>query len=340
MSALAIEIIRSVEALAARESAWWHLAGRASAATPFQTPAWLLAWWRHLGHGQLAAIAVREGDQLLALLPLAVVGEGAQRRLAWVGAGISDYLTALVDDARADEAWPHVERGLRELVAEIGRARLENVPEGDPLLGRLSSPHQPWRHRRSEDAICLWGELPDAHEIERHPRVSAKARAATRRLARLGPVTFTSFGADEIARHSELRVPLLESLFELHTREWRARGEDGVLAAPSVRAHHREAAEALGRRGALRLHALSHGGETIGVVYAFVFRARLWMYLGGFSPAHARFSPGSILIEHTRRAARADGALAMDFLRGEEAYKYRWGVRVRRTFCVELERAG
>ena len=110
---------------------------------------------RHLGHGQLAAIAVREGDQLLALLPLAVVGEDAQRRLAWVGAGISDYLTALVDDARADEAWPHVERGLRELVAEIGRARLENVPEGDPLLGRLSSPHQPWRHRRSEDAICL-----------------------------------------------------------------------------------------------------------------------------------------------------------------------------------------
>jgi CelD/BcsL family acetyltransferase involved in cellulose biosynthesis len=338
--ALRLEILRSPEALAAREGAWWHLVARASAATPFQTPGWLLAWWRHLGHGQLAVIAVREGERLLALVPLAVVGEGAHRRLAWVGAGISDYLTALVDDARADEAWPLVERGLGEVLREVGRARLENVPEGDPLLERLASADHPWGCRRVEDAICLWGELPDAHELERHPRASAKAREATRRLARVGPVTFTSFGADEIARHSELRAPLLESLFELHTRERRARGEDGALTAAAVRAHHREAAEALGRRGALRLYALSHGGETIGVVYAFVFRARLWMYQGGFSPAHARFSPASILLEHARRSARADGARVMDFLRGDEAYKRRWGVRARRTFCVELERAG
>jgi CelD/BcsL family acetyltransferase involved in cellulose biosynthesis len=28
-------------------------------ATPFQHPAWLLPWWRHIGRGTLAAIAVR-----------------------------------------------------------------------------------------------------------------------------------------------------------------------------------------------------------------------------------------------------------------------------------------
>jgi CelD/BcsL family acetyltransferase involved in cellulose biosynthesis len=334
----ALEIIRSHEAFAACEEAWWQLAARASAATPFQTPGWLLAWWRHLGEGQLAAIAVRDGERLLALAPLAVVGRGAERRLVWVGAGISDYLTVLVDDARADEVWPLVERGLHALTAEVGRARLESVPEDDPLLERLASPAHPWGCRRAEDAICLWGDLPAAHEPERHRRASAKAHAAARRLARSGPVTFTSFGADAIARAAELRRPLLEALFDLHTREWRTCGEDGALASAAVRAHHHEAAEALGRRGTLRLHALSHAGETIGVVYAFVFRARLWMYLGGFSPEHARFSLGSILIEHARRSASADGAVAMDFLRGDEPYKYRWGVRARRTFCVELER--
>jgi CelD/BcsL family acetyltransferase involved in cellulose biosynthesis len=136
------------------------------------------------------------------------------------------------------------------------------------------------------------------------------------------------------------RAALMEALFRLHGRQWKEKGGEGVLAAPAVRRHHLDAAAALDHRGALRLHGLEQHGELVGVVYGFLFRRRLWMYLSGFAPELAAFSPGSILIERALGAACAEGAVAMDFLRGDEAYKLRWGTRARRTWRVDIARAG
>jgi CelD/BcsL family acetyltransferase involved in cellulose biosynthesis len=95
----------------------------------------------------------------------------------------------------------------------------------------------------------------------------------------------------------------------------------------------------MARAGLLRLHGLEHRGELVGVVYAFHFARRLWMYLSGFAPALARYSPGSILIGAARDAAAAEGAREMDFLRGQESYKYRWAARERRTWRIDIEPA-
>ncbi len=49
--------------------ALWRRA--AAAATPFQSPAWLLPWWGAFGTGRPRAAALRGGDwRLLGLLPL------------------------------------------------------------------------------------------------------------------------------------------------------------------------------------------------------------------------------------------------------------------------------
>jgi CelD/BcsL family acetyltransferase involved in cellulose biosynthesis len=330
---LELETVRDVERLAAVEDAWWDLAARAAAATPFQTPAWLLPWWRHLGRGALAAVVVRGGGRLLGLAPLVVEGDEAPR-LRWLGAGVSDYLTALVDGERAAEVAPALARGFGALLDEVGGAALENVPDGDPLFAALEHLPPRWAWRRSVDACCLVAPLPPDETRATRPRVCDKADAAARRLARRGRVTCSSAGAGDDGRER-----LLGALFELHARRWSERGEAGVLAAAGVRAHHREAARAFERRGVLRLEAVELDGEPIAVFYGFHLRDRLWMYLCGFSPAHARFSPGSIVVARARAAARAEGARAMDFLRGREGYKYRWGVLERCTWRVDIERA-
>src|SRR5690606_6903365 len=48
---------------------WWELWRRAPTATPFQSPAWLLAWWQAFAPGQLFTIAVRNSRGLAALAP-------------------------------------------------------------------------------------------------------------------------------------------------------------------------------------------------------------------------------------------------------------------------------
>jgi GNAT acetyltransferase-like protein len=56
-------------------------------------------------------------------------------------------------------------------------------------------------------------------------------------------------------------------------------------------------------------------------------KKRGYYYLGGFDPAFAQLSVGMLMIDHAVRDAIRDGAVKFDFLRGREAYKYRWGRR-------------
>jgi CelD/BcsL family acetyltransferase involved in cellulose biosynthesis len=122
----------------------------------------------------------------------------------------------------------------------------------------------------------------------------------------------------------------LDALVRLHGERWSERGECGVLHDAAVLAAHREAAPQLLAAGLLRLHALRLEGAIVAVLYCLADapqrRERRWYdYIGGFDPRFAAFSPGTVLLAHAIEAARAEGAVALDFLRGSERYKYRWG---------------
>jgi len=98
-------VLTSDAALHALRPEWEALWRRAAAeTTPFQSPAWLLPWWRAFGTGRPRAAALRgDGGKLLGLLPLYLLEEGSETKLLPVGIGVSDYLDALLDpDAPPD----------------------------------------------------------------------------------------------------------------------------------------------------------------------------------------------------------------------------------------------
>ena len=95
------------------------------------------------------------------------------------------------------------------------------------------------------------------------------------------------------------------------------------------------------RSGVLRLHALRLDGAIIATLYALADRPgrgdrRAYFYLGGFDPDCAALSPGALILGHAIEAAVREGAVAFDFLRGQEAYKLRWGARDTPTSCRRL----
>src|SRR5919204_1220320 len=50
---------------------WTRLFAADDRATPFQSPAWVQAWWRHWASGcEPWLLAVRDGDELVGLAPL------------------------------------------------------------------------------------------------------------------------------------------------------------------------------------------------------------------------------------------------------------------------------
>lgn len=322
-----------LEPLEPLEPAWRDLWARCPDASPFQHPAWLLPFCCHLAAGEPGAIAIREGGgeggALVGLLPLEIERGGQAGRL--LGAGPSDYLDALVD--------PRFPGAASALLAPLGdprsplrRCDLEQLRPSSPLLS--ASLPRGVRDDCAPQDVCpalplAPGEADPLGAVP--PGLRARLRQEARRLGRQGPLRFEVAGARDLEE-------LLEALFDLHTRRWAERGGPGVLAGEAVRRFHRAAAPGLLAAGLLRLHALRVGERVAAALYLLMTPGRAWYYLGGFDPELGRYSAGSLLLERAIERAAAEGARELDFLRGVEPYKYRWGAVNRWTFRRRLTR--
>jgi CelD/BcsL family acetyltransferase involved in cellulose biosynthesis len=325
MTEISIQIVADLPSLAALEPAWWDLWRRAPAATPFQSPAWLLAWWRAFAPGRLASIVLRQGGRLAGLAPLYIEGRGGDGRLLPLGIGVSDYLDLLID--------PEGDRPPARLLA----AALERLPawrclsleELAPAAAAFALP-PPAGCREATEAqspcpvIDLAGPLPAG--------IQRRLRRGARRTRPLGGYEIRAVAAKECAC-------FLGSLTRLHGCRWRRRdGETGVLAEAAVQDFHRRALPALAEAGLARLYELRIGGRLAGCYYGFFDRGRAYAYIGGFDPAFAPTSPGNLLIAHAIGEARREGGREFHFLRGREAYKYEWGAVDRWNRCRRFER--
>jgi CelD/BcsL family acetyltransferase involved in cellulose biosynthesis len=129
---------------------------------------------------------------------------------------------------------------------------------------------------------------------------------------------------------------LFSQLLDLHRRRWQARDEPGMLSGP-LEPFHREVVRRFQTNGLLRLYALYLDDAPAAAFYGFATPRRTVFYVGGFDPRFERFSPGMLVIAHAIQRALVEGAAEFDFLRGAEAYKYRWGAIDRELYRCNLE---
>jgi CelD/BcsL family acetyltransferase involved in cellulose biosynthesis len=330
--------VDSTEALERLRGDWTQLWARCPSASAFLAPQWLLPWWRRLGQGTLATVAVRStaDDVLVALAPLYVYRQPATgaRHLFPVGIGTTDHLDVLLRPGWEDAA-------LAAIVSHLAERADWDVLEF-PQLRRdaalLRAPFPPgWRRDIVEGEPSPLLPLRGASALPVPPAMAQNLRTARHRAARAGTLTHELADARTLAE-------VLDALAGLHASRWSQRGDAGVLADPAVLAFHREAAPALLDAGLLRLHALRLDGEVIAALHCLAdppssCERRHSYYIGGFDPRHAALSPGTLLIGHAIEHALRDGAAGFDFLRGAEPYKYRWGAVDQPMFTLRVRRA-
>jgi CelD/BcsL family acetyltransferase involved in cellulose biosynthesis/SAM-dependent methyltransferase len=331
---LSVDEVTTYDALEGLREEWHELLDRCPWATPFQSPEWLLSWWCAIGGGELCVTTLRRGGRLVGLAPLFIYcGPDGRRRLAMLGAGISDYEDVLLEPELADA-------GALLLLQHIAKERSRwhageffELRAASPLLGA------PWPRELSVDrypsSSCTVLSLPttvDALPASLSWRFRRRLRNARNRLGRAGDAQFVT--ADERSLPE-----LLEALVRLHSLRWEERGEAGVLSDPRVRRFHEAAAAGLLRRGWLRLHALRLGSAPVAVLYGFAHRDRVCMYLSGLDPSADFCSPGVLILQHAIEQAIQEGAREFDMLRGTESYKYDWSAESRPNAGLRLRHA-
>src|SRR5690349_6915700 len=107
-----VELVTGLARLEELAGPWEALRARCPGATPFQSPAWLIPWWRAFGRGGLRMVALHRPGRLAGMAPLYLASGGAVS-LRWLllGSGNTDHLDVLAEPGAEDE--------LAQAVAEV-----------------------------------------------------------------------------------------------------------------------------------------------------------------------------------------------------------------------------
>jgi hypothetical protein len=342
---------------------WDSLAAANPAATPFSRWAFHRAWWDAYGanaHEETLAMVPADGPDHadpIAIAPLMhrheVEAGDVELRTKMRNAD-GPRLTAVPPDAKAvffgasyhadyatilahPRQLPAVADALADYCAGSGDPThprpwdaidLRRLREGDPAVPALVGAFGPreltaaWTVNLEREDVCPVATLPQGASIDDYlGTLGKKTRHEIRRKVRRAEAA-----GDVSLDDSPAPLDDLEAFIDLHQRRW---GADGLFpdtpGGAQSRVFFRRMFELFGPRGPLHLAFLTVGGTRIAAGISFETEDALLYYNAGVDPDARELSPGVVMVERYVRRALERGLRRMDFLRGDESYKYEWG---------------
>jgi hypothetical protein len=339
--------------------AWDALAVRTPWATPFSAWAFHRAWWDSFGaNAHEETLAILPVDAPPSADPVAIVPlmhrhevepsdalthtrmrHGRDLRMTPVpptakavffGASYhADYATILADPSDLPAVSSAVAAYLAGPTAgpwdvvDLRRLRCTD-PAGEQLaaaLGPLEMANG-WTLNVEREDVCPVVTLPEGVDLDGYlATLGKKERHEIRRKVRRAQAI-----GDIRLEDSTDPVRDLEIFIDLHQKRW---GADGLfpttLGGQQSRTFVRRLFELFGPDGPLHLTFLSVGGRCIAAGIHFETEAGFFYYNAGVDPDARELSPGVLLIYAYVTRALGKGTRRMDFLRGDEPYKYAWG---------------
>jgi CelD/BcsL family acetyltransferase involved in cellulose biosynthesis len=237
----------------------------------------------------------------------------APEHLAAAAGALADYCSA-GGDPEHPQPWDAVD--LRRL--RVGDPAIEALAEafGSREMDRG------WTLNVEPEEVCPVATLPPGATLDDYFGTLGKKerheiRRKVRRAEAAGTVELTA-SVDPIAD--------LSAFIDLHQKRW---GADGLFpdteGGDQSRVFFRRLFELFPADGPLRLAFLTVDGRRIAACVSFETADTVLYYNAGVDPEARELSPGVVMVERLVRRALERGATRLDFLRGNEPYKYEWG---------------
>ena len=320
---------------------WNELLQESAADNIFLTWEWLSAWLRWFGtERQPWVVTARQADgRLLGAAPLAVrrrVQSGLlpYRELVFLGSNQAapDHLDFIARRETADMVAPALAQYVWDNRDQWDVLSLDSVtPQGTAVTHLRQC--APARWQESREIVCPFTPLPSSwndfrQQLGKNMRYNISRY--DRKLAEAGDARYT-----QLTDPAEL-PDALASLRRLHLIA--RRGEEAAAAFWHGRmtSFQQEIAARFLANGWLRFYRLQLDGRDIGLTYNFYYANKLSYYMTGYDEAWRRYGPGRQIMAYTIRRAIGEGARELDFLRGEEAYKFSWAAQSRLTLHLKI----
>jgi CelD/BcsL family acetyltransferase involved in cellulose biosynthesis len=310
---------------------WSGLVRADPSGTFFHTPRYLKLYWEEFGQDIDLRIALaEEGDRTVGAGAFEIEGD-----TLWFlgGTEVTDYMGPVAVPGAGDA----VAKELMEALAGLDswrRADLRGLPEDSPWLPRLrdAAGAQGLAVEDGEDSVAPMLELPGSYE-EYLAGLPAKLRHEIRRKARrldqeTGGHRLVHADPDTLARDLGLFVAMHRS----------SEGPKGKFMKPGMEIFFRRLAEAFLDEGIFRLAFVEAAGRKMAGAIALVYAGTTYMYNSAFDHRYRDLAPGMVLVADLIEQACRERCERFDMLKGDLAYKYRFGARPRLVRRLALSR--
>lgn len=316
-AALTSDICHDPGRFGALAAEWTALHRRTSAATPFQSHAWLHSWWLSYGTpGRLRVVLVRRGGALVAAAPL-MLARRPLPALVPLGGTISDFSDVLLDDEHADSA----ARALARALATAARSAVIDLREVRPGAAAERVYHC-WDGPRDrlDDSLCL--ELPAVPMDRLLARLpSSRAQRARAKIRKID-----SLGIEERLVPGEEIPTAVARLLQLHRLQWQGRGVTPEHLSARFADHLARAVRAMAASGDAAVTEFRLAGEVVAADLTLMSGSLAGGYLYGADPIlrERKIDVATMLLRGSARRISADGRTTLSMLRGNEPYKHHW----------------
>jgi len=332
-----IEVIDTIAKFEQLKPEWNKLVEASRSNCFFLTWDWLYTWWKHLsGSRRLFVLTVRDGEELVAIAPLAwrpprLPFISPFSTLEFLGTGTvgSDYLDMIIHQDRERAIFPVLTEFLahQHSLLRLAQTR-EHSSHAKELAGH-------WRERggllrEQHTNVCPTINL-SGHNWESYLSTLGSAhrynfRRKVRQLTNRFDVAF------EMARTDRERREALTTLLSLHSSRWQNRGGSDAFLNSAVISFHEELSSLALSQGGLRLFTLRLDRQPVASLYGFYYNRVFYFYQSGFDQHYACHSVGLVAMGLAIQSALQEGAHEYDMLHGAEEYKFRWA-REKHALC-------
>lgn len=316
------------------QAEWEGLLSLCPHPSPFVHPAFQRAWADAFlgepGAPRPMLWSVREGERLIGVAPML---RDDSRLTLWGDPSVCDYADVVCTPGY-EEAF--LAQLLANAPAGCQSVDFWGLREDSPTLAALEAVASGtnFHAARELEAVAPAVDLPDSWEAylaglskkDRH-----ELRRKIRRFGALGGGTRVRVvtGGPELAQSASI----LRELMAMSRQD-----KLEFLRRPQMETFFSRLIEEMGAAGLIRLYLLDLDDAPVAAVLCFVMGNRLYMYNSGYDPSLAPYSVGLVSKAAVIQDAIEQGYDRVDFLRGDESYKYDLGGQDQRIYRCVLRR--
>jgi CelD/BcsL family acetyltransferase involved in cellulose biosynthesis len=339
---LTSEIIRDIDNFSAIQASWNQLV-ILSRGTIFQTFEWQYYWWKHFGentHRALNIIIFRYAGDLVGIVPLyeevhRIFGYNYARSLRFMGAGVwnsdsldtmtyygpSDFLDAIIHPDYTMVVLKNLLSLLKKSDPSYEEIVFEHVPTGSALLNLDIQGKNEINYTLDIRRADVCPRLRLSGTLDQYLN---NLKASVRRRFSQSLKAANDVFSIEIANSLEVFEKYFGELIQLHQKRWNRIGFPGLFDNKRFESFQYEVLKTFYTNGWLWCGAVTFRDQTIAVRIALRTKYCFYDYLSGFNEDSmvSKHRPGIALVLTMIKDAIEAGIETIEFLRGDESYKF------------------